>query len=189
MKKQNKRDWNSAWDDQSIPCLATDDVCGQPGAVWVGWGPSLCCVLTEGCSSAGHPAAGCGEPFSEPSSSRGCSASLPLYSALHDPQGPSGNQKYPNTTCLWGFYARVSCQEGQHSFTEPGRALQPDPSPAITAAGRGLGWVGGWDLHTSGSGRVTFIGRSKKRGEISFIINCVIELSSGQGAPGQFCLL
>lgn len=153
LKKQNKRDWNSAWDDQSIPCLATDGVCGEPGAVWVGWGPSLCYVLAKGCSSAGHPAAGCGEPFPESSSSRGCSASLPLYTALHDPQSPSENQKYPNTMCLWGFYARVSCQEGQHSFTEPGRALQPNPSPAIAAAGPALGWVvvtctaagqGGW---------------------------------------------
>lgn len=132
LKNQNKRHWNSVWDDQSIPFLAIDDVCGQPGAVWVGWGS-----------------------FSQASSSRGCSASTPLYPAQRGPEGPLGNRKYPNTKCLWAFYSGVSCHEGQHSFTEPGRALQPDPSPAITAARRGLGWVvitctaagqGGWPL-------------------------------------------
>lgn len=94
-------------------------------------------------------------PFSEPSCSRGCSASLPWY-----PTGATREPKH-GTQNVSGHFIHGSAAPRVSTDSQSWGTLQPDPSPAIPDAGRGLG---GHTLQGSGSGRVT--GRQEqKRGE------------------------
>lgn len=130
LKKQNRRGWNSVWGDQSIPCLAIDDVCGQPGAVC--WRILLCVCGLQGCSSAGHSQL--------PESLLGVQLlqRMLCIPALVPDRGHQGT-KTRNTKCQWALYSRVSCPEGQHRFPELGHSAAW-PQPSNSCCRERLGW-------------------------------------------------
>lgn len=111
--------------------------------------PCLCCVVNMGCIAAGHSAVRCGEPFSEARTTKGCSLHPRCCTRSQHAVIQRVHQGAENTQTQNAFelfihglaVVRVSTASQSCFLGQPGRTLQSDPSPAITAAWHGFGWV------------------------------------------------
>lgn len=105
--------------------------------------------LTMGCIAAGHSAVRCGELFSETRSSKccflhPCRCSRSWHAVIRRVHQEAENTQTQNAFehFIHGLpVMRISTASQSCFLGQPGRTLQSDPSPAITAARQGFGWV------------------------------------------------
>lgn len=192
LKKQNKRHWNPVWDDQSIPCLAVDDGCRQPGTVGVGWGSLSLLCLPKGSSSAVTQQSGVGSPSPSPAPPEAALHPCPWtrHTTIQGVQQGTENTRTQNA--LERFIHGSAATRVSTASESLGGPCSLTPAQQLLLQGQAwAGWVavtctaagqGGWPLQAGTKKEV-------KRGEISRIISCVIKLSPGRGTRGQFCLL